>query len=52
MAVRFDGGVSYHIGGTETPNPASDAPAFVIRGTDIPRLAVGDLNLVEFRFNV
>jgi len=51
MAVRFDGGVSYHIGGgwgTETLNPVSDAPAFVIRGTDIPRLAVGDLNLVEF----
>ena len=38
--------------GTETPNPVSDAPAFVIRGTDIPRLAVGDLNLGEFRFNV
>lgn len=40
------------LGGTETPNSASDAPAFVIRGTDIPRIAVGDLNLVEFRFNV
>lgn len=55
MAVRFDGGVSYHIGGgagTETPNPLSDAPAFVIHDTDIPRLAVGDLNLVEFHFNV
>ena len=54
MAVRFDGGVSYHIGGagTETPNPLSDAPAFVIHGTDIPRLAVGDLNVVEFHFNV
>lgn len=38
--------------GTETPNPLSDAPAFVIYGTDIPRLAVGDLNLVEFHFNV
>lgn len=55
MTVRFGGLVSYHIGGgwgSETSNPVSDAPAYVIRGTDIPRVAVGDLNSVEFRFNV
>lgn len=54
MTVRFGGLVSYHIGGgwgTETPNPVSDAPAYVIRGTDIPRVAVGDLHSVPLRFH-
>ncbi len=54
MTVRFGGLVSYHIGGgwgSETPNPVWDVPAYVIRGIDIPRVAVGDLNSVEFRFS-
>lgn len=54
MTVRFGGIVSHHIGGgwgTETPNPASDTPAYVIRGTDIPRVAVGDLSSVPLRFH-
>ncbi|WP_139018911.1 restriction endonuclease subunit S [Actinomyces sp. oral taxon 175] len=54
MTVRFGGIVSHHIGGgwgTETPNPTSDTPAYVIRGTDIPRVAVGDLRSVPLRFH-
>ena len=54
MTVRFGDIVSYHIGGgwgTETPKSGSDAPAYVIRGTDIPRVAVGDLSSVPLRFH-
>lgn len=51
MTARFGGLVSCHIGGggTETQNAVSDAPVYVIRGTDMPGVAVGDLSLVELR---
>ncbi|CAN5494133.1 restriction endonuclease subunit S [soil metagenome] len=46
--------VDYHIGGgwgTEQEDPGSVEPGYVIRGTDIPRVARSDVSTVPFRFH-
>ncbi|QRY53799.1 restriction endonuclease subunit S [Mycolicibacterium septicum] len=46
--------VNYHIGGgwgTEKDEPDSEVPGYVIRGTDIPRVAHLDVSTVPFRFH-
>lgn len=43
-----------HIGGgwgTEQEEPGSEEPGYVIRGTDIPRVAQSDVTTVPFRFH-
>lgn len=46
--------VSFHIGGgwgKPSAEGASNEPAFVIRGTDIPRLHTGDISTCPYRFH-
>ncbi|UPG68378.1 restriction endonuclease subunit S [Gordonia hongkongensis] len=50
----FSAIVEYHIGGgwgTEQEGTGSAEPAYVIRGTDIPRVAHSDVTTVPFRFH-
>lgn len=54
MNTRFQDVVSYDIGGgwgTDIAQPGSESPGYVIRGTDIPRVAVGDVSTVPLRFH-
>lgn len=50
----FSDVVGYHIGGgwgAEQEEPGSNEPAYVIRGTDIPRVAKSDVSTIPFRFH-
>ncbi|OCB34040.1 hypothetical protein A5675_21125 [Mycobacterium malmoense] len=50
----FSAVVEDHIGGgwgTEQGEPGSEEPGYVIRGTDIPRVAQSDVTTVPFRFH-
>jgi type I restriction enzyme S subunit len=53
-AIRFGDLIEHEIGGgwgEETPTQDSPEAAFVIRGTDIPRVMVGDVSTVPYRFH-
>lgn len=46
--------VRYHIGGgwgTDVVQPESESSGYVIRGTDIPHVAVGDVSTVPLRYH-
>ena len=46
--------IANHIGGgwgKDEPNGKENEPAFVVRGTDIPRVESGDINSVSLRFH-
>lgn len=54
MSTQFQRLVAYAIGGgwgTEASEPGSSSIGYVIRGTDIPRVAVGDVSTVPLRFH-
>jgi type I restriction enzyme S subunit len=54
MSTVFHELVAYDIGGgwgTDKPQPESESIGYVIRGTDIPRVAVGDVSTVPLRFH-
>lgn len=54
MSTPFHELVSYNIGGgwgTDVVKPGSSSIGYVIRGTDIPRVAVGDVSTVPRRFH-
>ena len=54
MSTPFHELVSYNIGGgwgTDVVKPDSSSIGYVIRGTDIPRVAVGDVSTVPRRFH-
>lgn len=54
MNPTFKDLVGYHIGGgwgTEVVQPESESSGYVIRGTDIPHVAVGDVSSVPLRYH-
>lgn len=54
MNPTFKDLVGYHIGGgwgTEVVQPESESSGYVIRGTDIPHVAVGDVSTVPLRYH-
>ncbi|MHA6509801.1 restriction endonuclease subunit S [Tessaracoccus sp. Y1736] len=54
MSTAFGGLLKFDIGGgwgTDAADPESSSIGYVIRGTDIPRVAVGDVSTVPLRFH-
>ena len=52
--VYFGDIVEYNIGGgwgKESPEDGHNSAAYVIRGTDIPRMAVGDITTIPLRYH-